>query len=110
MLFLGREASTPLDLVTGLPLHQRLTCVGYDNFVQLVERRATEANEVARKQLRKNADRRNYRELVCSQKLKGQGQRSKLKTSRPHSIQTGNGPQRSKEGSYELNTYYQNSM
>jgi len=58
MLFLGREASTPLDLVMGLPPDQRLTCVGYDNFVQLVERRATEANEVARKHLRNNADRR----------------------------------------------------
>jgi len=51
MLFLGRETSTPLDLVMGLPLDQRLTCVGYDNFVQLVERRATEANGVARKHL-----------------------------------------------------------
>ena len=54
MLFLGREASTPLDLVMGLPLDQRLTCVGYDNFVQLVERRATDVNEVARKHLRNN--------------------------------------------------------
>jgi len=52
MLFLGRGASTPLDLVMGLPPDQRLTCVGYDDFVQLVERRATEANEVARKHLR----------------------------------------------------------
>jgi len=32
MLFLGREASTPLDLVMGLPLDQRLTCVSYDKF------------------------------------------------------------------------------
>jgi len=52
MLFLGREASTPLDLVIGLPPDQRLTCVDYDDFVQLVERRATEANEVPRKHLR----------------------------------------------------------
>ena len=37
----------------GLPPDQRLTYVGYDNFVQLVERRATEANEVAGKHLRR---------------------------------------------------------
>jgi len=58
MLFLGREVSTPLDLVMGLPHDQRSTCAGYDDFVQVVEQRAMDAYEVARKHLRKNAERR----------------------------------------------------
>jgi len=58
MLFLGREVSTPLDLVMGLPPDQRSTCASYDDFVQVVEQRAMDAYEVARKHLRRNAERR----------------------------------------------------
>jgi len=58
MLFLCREVSTPLDLVMGLPSGRETACDNYDDFVQLVKERASEAYQIAREILRKNAERR----------------------------------------------------
>ena len=58
MLFLGHEVSTPLDLVMGLPPDQGSPCANYNDFVQSVKQRATEAYQIARKHLQKNAERR----------------------------------------------------
>jgi len=58
MLFLGREVTTPLDLIMDLPSDQSSDCEDYDDFVQRVQHRVTGAYQIAREHLRKNAERR----------------------------------------------------
>ena len=58
MLFLGREVSTALDLIMGLPSDQNSVCDDYDDFVQRVRQHSTEAFQIAREHLKKNAERR----------------------------------------------------
>ena len=72
MLFLGCETPTPLDLVTGFPSDQKSTHCNYGEFVQQVKQSATEAYEIARKHLRRNAERHKntYDIRVCNQQLK----------------------------------------
>lgn len=59
MLFLGRQVTTPLDLIMDLPpSDQSSDCKDYDDFVQRVRHRITGAYQIAREHLRKNAERR----------------------------------------------------